>query len=367
MSVGANGSRSGRWLEAAAVAPGALPDAAYVALLGADGEELEALCELADGLRRDRVGDVITFAVNRNLETGAVAADPALLDDLLDEAWALGATEICLQGPLPESMPGEGYLELVAAVRERQPELHLHAFRMAEVADAAERLGISAREFLTRARTSGLGSVPGTGARILDDGIRAALTDGADIPAARWIELICTAHTVGLASTATMVYGHLETPAQQVAHLRSLGEIQDATGGFSELILMPIQPDQVPSAVAGAVRFADTRETRAVHAVARLLLSGRIDHIQAPWPKIGLELSRALLCGGADDVGGILLDGTLAPGAGPEAGNRLSVDEVTSMAAELGRGIRQRTTLYGEPSPERRGRGAALASAHAGA
>ena len=353
MTVGADGAGLSRWLETAALAPGTLSDEAYVALLGADGADLATLCEIADSARRDRVGDAISFAVNRNLETAAVAEDLQLLDELLDEAWALGATEICMQGPLPAGRSGAGYLELVAAVRSRLPEVHLHAFRVSEVADGAARLGISPREFLLRAREAGLGSVPGTGARILDDPLRAALTDGTDIPAAQWIELISTAHAVGLASTATMVYGHLESPAQQVAHLRCLEEIQRQHGGFSELILMPIQPEQVPAAIADRVRYADARETRALHAVARLMLAGQIDHLQAPWPKIGLALTRELLAGGADDVGGILLDGTLAPAAGPEAGNSLSVSDIDALAAGLGRGVRQRTTLYGTPSPER--------------
>lgn len=353
MSVGADGAGLGRWLETAALAPGTLSDEAYVALLGADGADLARLCEIADAVRRDRVGEAISFAVNRNLETAVVAQDPALLEELLDEAWALGATEICMQGPLPAGRSGAGYLELVAAVRTRLPEVHLHAFRVSEVADGAARLGITPRAFLVRARDAGLGSVPGTGARILDDRLRAALTNGTDISAARWIELISTAHAVGLPSTATMVYGHLETPAQQVAHLRRLGEIQRRHAGFSELILMPIQPAQVPPAIADRVRYADARETRALHAVARLMLAGQIDHLQAPWPKVGLELTRALLAGGADDVGGILLDGTRAPGAGPEAGNSLSVSDVAALAAGLGRELRQRTTLYGTPSPER--------------
>jgi FO synthase len=366
MTAHADGVGLERWLSQAAATPDALPDAAYVALLGADGASLAALCELADDVRRRRVGDDITFAVNRNLDTATVAADPALLAELLDEAWALGATEICLQGPLPAEAPADGYLALVSAITDQLPGIHLHAFRPAEVADGAARLGLTEREFLTRLREAGLGSVPGTGARILDDRIRQALTDGADLPAARWIELITTAHEVGLRSTATMVYGHLETPAQQVAHLRALAAIQADTGGFSELILMPIQPAQVPAALTGAVRYAEARETRALHAVARLMLAGQIDHLQGAWPKYGLELTRELLCGGVDDLGGILLDGALAPDAGPEAGISLSVIEVEALAAQLGRGVRQRTTLYGTPSAERIAAARALAG-HPGA
>ena len=348
MTVGADGRDLSRWLEAAASGAD-LSDAGYVALLGADGAELEELCALADELRAARVGDDITFVVNRNLDPARVWADRELLAELLDEASALGATEVCMQGRLPAAAGAAAYLELIAAVAESQPALHLHAFRPPEVADGAARLGLSPTAFLARARELGLGSVPGTAARILDDDIRAALSDNGDIPAADWIALIEAAHGVGLRSTATMVYGHLESPAQQVAHLRTLAAIQDRSGGFSELILMPIQPDQVPPAIAGAVRYAGARETRALHAVARLLLAGRIDHIQAAWPKLGLDLAAQLLTGGADDIGGILLDGSRAPDAGPEAGTTLEPAALAALAAQLGRRLRQRTTLYGEP------------------
>ncbi|WP_433783580.1 FO synthase [Actinomycetospora sp. CA-101289] len=352
--------------------PAGLADDAYTALLGADGPELDALCALADAVRRDAVGDQLTFVANRNLDT-PVAADPERADILVDEAWALGATEICVQGPLPADAPVGAELELVARITGRAP-LHLHAFRPAEVADAAARLGVSPREFLAAARDAGLGSVPGTAARILDDDVRAIITGGTDLPAARWVELITTAHEVGLRSTATMVYGHVETRAEQVAHLRALAAIQDRTGGFTELIAMPILPEALPPAPraggfpgverqrgphAGTGRAEtwragpDARETRALHAVARLLLHGRIDHVQAAWPKLGPELTVAVLRGGADDAGGLLLDGALDPAAGAEAGRQLTLGDVERLAADLGRTPRQRTTVYGDPPPER--------------
>ena len=196
-------------------------------------------------MRREVVGDQLTFVANRNLDT-AVVRDPEHVAALADEAWALGATEVCVQGPLPPDAPDRGQLDLLALITGRAP-LHVHGFRPAEVADGAARLGLSPREFLEAARDAGLGSVPGTAARILDDDIRARLTGGTDIPAARWIELITTAHEVGLRSTATMVYGHVETPADQVAHLRTLAAIQDRTGGFTEMIAMPIPPEALPA------------------------------------------------------------------------------------------------------------------------
>jgi 5-amino-6-(D-ribitylamino)uracil---L-tyrosine 4-hydroxyphenyl transferase len=336
-------------LAAAERGPAGLPDEGYVELLGADGDELEALCGLADAVRRDTVGAGLTVVVNRNLAPTLVT-QPDHLDALVDEAAELGATEICVQGPVPEEAGPDAPLELVRRITARQP-LHLHAFRPAEVAQAADRSGRSPREFLTAAHEAGLGSVPGTAARILDDDVRRLLTGGTDIPAARWIELVTTAHEVGLRSTATIVYGHVETPAQQVAHLRALAAIQDRTGGFTELIAMPLV--DVPAALEGRVRGASPRETRALHAVARLLLHGRIDHVQAAWPKLERDTVLDVLRGGADDLGGLLLDGALDPDAGPEAGRVLTADDVTAIAAELGRPVRQRTTLYGEVPAER--------------
>lgn len=318
--------------------PAGLGDDDYVALLGADGPDLAALTALADAVRASTTGPEVTYVVNRNLDPALAVRDPGLARKLVAEAWTLGATEICMQGPLPE---GASYLDVVRLVKEQAP-VHLHAFRPAEVADAAARLDVSPREFLQAAKDAGLDSVPGTAAKILDDDVRAAL--GPDLPAARWIELIETAHGVGLRSTATMVYGHVETPRQQVAHLRTLAAIQDRTGGFTEFIPMPVQPVQVPAGVEA--RFADRRETLALHAVARLLLHGRIDHIQAAWPKLGRELSREVLAGGADDGGGLLLDGIIDPSAGAEAGLQLTADDVAAIAPP-GRGIRQRTTSYG--------------------
>nr|WP_179797967.1 FO synthase [Actinomycetospora corticicola] len=334
-------------MRAAAEDPAGLPDDGYVALLGADGEELEELAALADSVRRRTVGDELTVVVNRNLDP-ALVVKPEHLDALVDEAWSLGATEVCLQGPLPDEAGPDAAVELVARITARAP-LHVHAFRPAEVEAAAARRGSSVEAFLTAARAAGLGSVPGTAARILDDAVRTTLTGGSDIPAARWVELIRTAHRVGLRSTATILYGHVETAAQQVAHLRALAAVQDDTGGFSELIAMPLV--DVPPGVAA--RGATARETRALHAVARLLLHGRIDHLQAAWPKLDRDTVLAVLRGGADDLGGVLLDGVLDPGAGPEAGRVLTAADVHDIAGALDRPVRQRTTLYGEVEPER--------------
>ena len=342
-------------------APASLADADYVALLHADGDALDALTELANGVRSDAVGDEITYVVNRNIDGALLAADGlarvtlADIGDLADEAWDHGATEICVQGVPPAALPGSAYLDLVRAVKGRQPRLHLHAFRPAEVADGAARLGISPREFLEALREQGLDTVPGTAARILDDTVRGVLSGGTDMPAAAWIEIVTTAHRVGLRSTATMVYGHVETPAQVVAHLRTLARIQDRTGGFTEFIAMPFVPADSSVPLPVHVRPGPSlRESRAVHAVARLMLAGRIDHVQAAWPKLGLGGARRMLMSGADDMGGLLLGGGTSPGAGAEAGRALTLTDARRLAAELGRGLRQRSTTYDVVPPERR-------------
>jgi len=334
-------------------APAELADADYVALLQADGDALDALTELANRMRRDAVGDEVTFVVNRNVDGGLLGADGAGslsfadIGDLADEAWEQGATEICVQGAPPAALPGTAFLELARAIKERRPGLHLHAFRPAEIADGAARLGISPREFLEALREHGVDTVPGTAARILDDTVRTVLSGGTDMPASSWIELITTAHSVGLRSTATMVYGHIETPAQVVAHLRTLAGIQDSTRGFTEFIAMPLVPADSPVLLPAHARPGPSlRESRAVHAVARLMLFGRIDHVQTAWPKLGLGGAGRMLRGGADDLGGLLLGGGTRPVAGAEAGRSLTMTDVRGLAADLGRGLRQRSTTY---------------------
>ncbi|WP_189339129.1 FO synthase [Williamsia muralis] len=337
--------------------PGSIDDLEWSYLLQADGPDLDELCALADAARRETTGDDLTFVANRNFETAAVLADGGgvSLEDLVAEAWELGATEICLQGPVPATEPATEYLELIKRIKAVAPEIHLHAYRATEVFDAATRLDVTAEEFLRSARAAGLDTVPGTAAQVLDDHVRRALSpDGRGLSVAAWVDTIITAHQAGLKSTATMLYGHVEDPIHQVAHLRLLADIQHRTSGFTELILMPMLPENAPPHVRDqAVQGPTLRETRAVHAVARLMLLGTIDHVQAAWTKLDADALRAVLHGGADDVGGVLMDGTLRPDAGPESGRQLLPDDVTALGIELGRTPRQRTTLYEDPPAER--------------
>ncbi|HEY0936463.1 MAG TPA: 7,8-didemethyl-8-hydroxy-5-deazariboflavin synthase, partial [Trebonia sp.] len=244
----------------------------------------------------------------------------------------------------------DDYLDLIAAVKAPAPAIHLHAFRAPELLDGAARRSLPLAGFLTAARELGLGSVPGTAARILDDDVRTRMMGGPDLPVSRWTEVIETAHRAGLSSTSTMVFGHIETPAHQVAHLRRLAATQDRTGGFTEFIAMPFVPAAAavtaPGLVGADLPGPSWRQVRAVHAVARLMLHGRIGNIQAAWPKFGLAASVALLRGGASDLGGLLLDGRLAPAAGAEAGLVLTLEDVERVARELGRPLQQRTTKY---------------------
>ncbi|SMQ71945.1 7,8-didemethyl-8-hydroxy-5-deazariboflavin synthase CofG [Agreia sp. VKM Ac-1783] len=340
--------------------PAALSDAHYLELLQASGAELDALTALADDIRLDAVGDDVTFVINRNIDSSLYGVDPEngglsleTIGQLADEAAALGATELCVQGAVGPHMPATAYLDIVRAIRARQPRLHVHAYRPTEIADGARRLGLALGEYLQALRDAGVDSVPGTGARILDDDVRRVLSEGSDPAAAEWIASMTAAHRAGLRSTSTMIYGHVESPAQQLAHLRALARIHDETGGFTEFIPMPYVRLDAPASVAlVAGPGPDARQTRAVHAVARLLLHGRIDHVQAAWTKLGLAESQSVLRGGADDLGGLLLDGTAKPEAGAEAHRSLTIADLERTAGEIGRGVRQRTTSYGSPTPE---------------
>jgi FO synthase len=271
----------------------------------------------------------------------------------VDRAWAAGATEICMQGGIHPDLPGTAYLDLAREVKRRQPGIHLHAFSPMEIVNGAARTGLSFADFLVAAREAGLDSVPGTAAEILDDDVRWVLTKG-KLPTATWLEIITTAHRVGLPTTSTMMYGHVDTPAHWVAHLRTLARVQDETGGFTEFVLLPFVHHSSPIYLAGVARPGPTvRENRAVHAVARLLLHGRIPNVQTSWVKLGDAGTQTVLQGGANDLGGTLMEETISRMAGSENGSLKTIAELEAMAAAIGRPARQRTTEYGTPSAER--------------
>jgi FO synthase len=222
-----------------------------------------------------------------------------------------------------------------------------------EVVNGASRTGLPIREWLVRAKAAGVGSLPGTAAEILDDDVRWVLTKG-KLPASAWIEVITTAHELGLRTSATMMYGHVDTPAHWVGHLRVIRGIQERTGGFTEFVLLPFVHANAPIYLAGLARPGPTRrENRAVHAVSRLLLHGAIGSVQCSWVKLGDEVCREVLRGGVNDLGGTLMEETISRMAGSQHGSYKTISEFAAITAPLGRPIRQRTTLYGTPPPER--------------
>jgi len=351
-----------------AASRGDLSDDQAARLLSARGPELEELARIADAARAASGNDAITYAINRNLDTSLLSDATLLRDaslpvtgsltlgtitDLVVEAVALGATEICLQGMPAAHLPGSIYLDVVRAVKAAATSLdgdiQIHGFRPTEIQDGARRLGVSVPEFLADLREAGLSSVPGTAAAVLDDGVRSIFSGGTFPPVSEWVDTIEATHRAGLGSTATLVYGHVETPQQIVAHLRTLAKIQDRTGGFTEFIAMPFVPGDAPRPIVGGFGPSPS-QSRAVIAVARLLLAGRIDHVQAAWTKLGLATTADVLRGGADDIGGVLLDGELWPAAGPEAGLTLTASDIDTIAAAVGRPSRQRSTDYSATS-----------------
>jgi FO synthase len=357
-------------LRLAAADPAALLDPAReplaLALFGADGTALDALVRLADDARRDTVGDDITYVVNRNINFTNVCyvgcrfcafaqrerdADAYRLSfeqvaDRAEQAWADGATEVCMQGGIDPALPATGYAELVRAVKARVPGIHVHAFSPMEIVTGASKAGVSIRDFLAELRDAGLDTIPGTAAEILDDDVRWVLTKG-KLPAATWVEVVSTAHELGIRSSSTMMYGHVDHPRQWLAHFRVLAGIQDRTGGFTEFVALPFVHHNAPIYLAGIARPGPTwRENRAVHAMARLLLHGRIDNIQCSWVKLGDEGTLAMLNGGCNDLGGTLMEETISRMAGSEHGSARSVAELEALAAAAGRPARQRSTTY---------------------
>ncbi len=360
--------------------PAGLSDDEALALLSADGDELEALTGLADDVRCDAVGDDVTYVVTRNINFTNVCytgcrfcafaqrrtdADAFTLSldqvaDRAEEAWQAGATEVCMQGGIHPDLPGSAYFDIARTVKQRRPDLHVHAFSPMEVMNGAARTNSSIRDWLIRAREAGVDSLPGTAAEILDDDVRWVLTKG-KLPTSTWIEVVTTAHELGIPTTSTMMYGHVDTPAHWVAHIKLIARLQEQTGGFSEFVLLPFVHADSPIYLAGLARTGPTqRENRAVHALARLLLHGRISNIQCSWVKLGVDGCREVLRGGVNDLGGTLMEETISRMAGSQHGSYKTISDIESIVDGTGRPVRQRTTGYGEVSPERRA--AALAS-----
>jgi FO synthase len=338
-----------------------------LALFGADGPALDELCRTADELRRSAVGDDVTYVVNRNINFSNVCyvgcrfcafaqrerdADAYRLSveqvaDRAQEAWAAGAGEVCLQGGIDPKLPVTIYADLVRAIKARVPQMHVHAFSPMEIVTAAAKAGVSVREWLAGLREAGLDTIPGTAAEILDDEVRWVLTKG-KLPTATWVEVVSTAHDLGIRSSSTMMYGHVDHPAHWLAHFRVLAGVQNRTGGFTEFVALPFVHTNAPIYLAGIARPGPTwRENRVVHAMARVLLHGRIDNIQCSWVKLGDAGTAELLRSGCNDLGGTLMEETISRMAGSGNGSARTEEQLRVIAAAAGRPARRRTTSYG--------------------
>ncbi|MFG2329497.1 bifunctional FO biosynthesis protein CofGH [Streptomyces sp. NPDC048604] len=360
-------------LRVAADDPTRLTDDQALVLLHADGPALDALCAVADDVRKSVAGDDVTYIVTRNINFTNVCytgcrfcafaqrrtdADAYTLSleqvaDRAQQAWEVGAVEVCMQGGIHPDLPGTAYFDIARAVKERVPGMHVHAFSPMEVVNGASRTGLSIREWLTAAKEAGLDSIPGTAAEILDDEVRWVLTKG-KLPTATWIEVITTAHELGIRSSSTMMYGHVDQPRHWLGHFRTLARIQQETGGFTEFVTLPFIHTNAPVYLAGIARPGPTvRDNRAVTAMARLLLHPHIPNIQTSWVKLGADGAAAMLRSGANDLGGTLMEETISRMAGSSYGSYRSVRDLVAIAEAAGRPARPRTTLYGEVPAER--------------
>ncbi|MDQ6522597.1 bifunctional FO biosynthesis protein CofGH [Nocardioides sp. LHD-245] len=373
-------AEGGDALRAAERDPGNLSDEHALTLMTAEGDLLRQVIGLADDLRKQVVGEVVTYVVNRNInftnvcyvgcrfcafaqrrtDADAYSLSYAEVAERAQEAWDLGATEVCMQGGIDPELPATAYFDIAAAVKQRVPGMHVHAFSPMEVVNGTARTGLSVEDFLIKARESGLGSLPGTAAEILDDEVRWVLTKG-KLPASTWVEIVTTAHRIGLPTTSTMMYGHVDNPRHWVTHLGVLKNIQDTarengSSGFTEFVPLPFVHTSAPIYLAGVARPGPTlRDNLAVHAMARILLHGRIDNIQTSWVKLGTTGTQAMLSAGANDLGGTLMEETISRMAGSEHGSAKTVAELVQIGHGINRPVHERTTLYTEPPARQTG------------
>jgi FO synthase len=347
-----------------------LGEAEIVTLFAARGPELVAVARAADDLRRATVGEDVTWVHNRNINYTNVCTfkckfcgfskgplslnlrgTPYLLtlDDIAQrarEAWQLGATEVTLQGGIHPDFDGDYYIDVTRAVKQAVPDMHVHGFTALEVTEGARRLGEPLTSYLSRLKDTGLSSLPGTAAEILDDEVRAVLCSD-KVNTDEWLEAHRAAHRVGLRSNVTMMFGSIESPEAWARHLVRTRALQYETGGFTEFVGLPFVHMASPIYLQRKSRRGPTfRETLLVHAVARLAYRGAIDNIQASWVKIGVDGTRQLLQAGCNDVGGTLMNENISRAAGASHGQGMTPESFAAMVEPLGRPLRQRTTLY---------------------
>jgi FO synthase len=351
-----------------------LDEAAVASLFTARGSAFHAVVEAADAMRKAQNGDLVRYVVNRNINYTNICAyrcsfcafskgkgadhlrgkpyevDLAEVSRRSAEAWDRGATEVCMQGGIHPRFTGRTYLDLLAAAKEGAPGIHVHAFSPLEVSHGAETLGVSLEDFLIMLRDAGLGSLPGTAAEILDDDARKILCPD-KVSAAEWLEVIATAHRVGLKTTSTIMFGHIDTPQQWARHLNALRDLQERTGGITEFVPLPFVHMEAPLYYKGLARKGPTfRETVLMHAVGRLALGPLIPNIQASWVKLGAEGVKAVLAAGVNDLGGTLMNESISRAAGTEHGQELPPEAMDALIVSAGRLPAQRSTLYGPPN-----------------
>ena len=331
-----------------------------------EGPDLQALVAVADHLRREAVGETITYVVNRNINftnvcfvgcsfcgfgRGVQAADAYSLsfEEVVrraQEAWDCGGTEVCIQGGLPRDLDGFFYRDLLRAIKHALPSMHVHAFSPMEIDYGVLKTGMPLRDYLQMMKDEGLGSIPGTAAEILDDRIRQQLSPN-KLPVARWVEIISTAHELGIPTTSTIMYGHVEEPADWVRHLFLLRSIQKHTGGFTEFVPLGFIHQNTRLFKHGGARPGALREEHLrVHALSRVLLHGAIRNIQVSWVKLGLDTSLACLQAGTNDFGGTLMEENISKAAGATFGEYVAPEEFRSYVRKIGRVPAERSTTY---------------------
>jgi FO synthase len=330
------------------------------------GHELEALVLAADRIRRERVGEVITYVVNRNINFTnvcfvgcrfcAFSRAPRQSDAYFHsfeeiqrravEAWQFGAREVCVQGGLPRDLEPFYYRDLLRAIKAATPGMHIHAFSPMEVVYGVELTKMPLADYLAMLKDAGLGTLPGTAAEILDDDVRHQI-ERIKLKVDQWLDVIRTAHTLGIRTTSTMMYGHTEAAEHWVRHLMLLRDVQKETGGFTEFVPLGFVHEFTQLYRSGDARPGPTvAEHLKVHALARLMLQGWIDNIQVSWVKMSREVTQACLRAGANDYGGTLMNENISREAGSTAGEYLAPEEFHARIRELGRTPAERTTLY---------------------
>ena len=357
-----------------------LAETEIATLLRSRGADFGAVIEAADTLRKKVSGDTVSYVVNRNINYTNVcyfkcqfcafskgSGSENLRGKPYDisaeeitrrcvEAWERGATEVCMQGGIHPDYTGQTYLDIIATVRKATPAMHIHAFSPLEVWQGAETLNVPLTEFLARLKSAGLDTLPGTAAEILHDDVRAHLCPD-KLNSAQWLEVMESAHAIGFRTTATIMFGHIESPEHSARHLYSIAELQRRTGGFTEFVPLAFVAHEAPMYKKGKARRGPSyREALLMHAVPRLVFNGLIDNIQASWVKMGREGVAACLNAGANDVGGSLMNESITRAAGAEHGEEWSPAEIETTIRALGREPRMRSTLYADAPAERRDR-----------